>query len=366
MKGFVKRLAALLLCLVMLCSGQRAAFADDDYSVIDADELDELVQEFIESHDLNGSNISIGYCYIATGERWYYNQDEWYYAASMYKVPLMMLMSEKVKSGELTQESDIRGMSLEDAEELILVHSNNEWAHVMRNYLGGDSVWREQAMKYSSMAESDYDPDYMDYGYVNPRYMIDVFSTLYEDPDSYPNILDMLLLASPEHYLRRNLEGQYDIAQKYGALEEFHHITGIIYTPNPIIVTVMTQYTHAVDALVGDAAQMLVDYTLKLDERLEEQKKAAEAEPEPTPQPTPEPAVEETAPPEPELPQTETRGDSRTSDALAKVAAYIAVFCAVMAFVLAIAQGISNLRRKAQRRKQRAASRQRGRVGAKK
>ena len=164
--------------------------------------------------------------------------------------------------------------------------------------------------------------------------------------------LEDLLQASPGEYLRRNLEGQYEIAQKYGALEEFYHVGGIIYTPNPIIVTVMTKFSFSIDELMGDAASMLVDYSLKLDERLEKLKAEPEVTATPevqaveTPAPAETPAVEE--------PEIEEKGDSKTADTLVKLAAYISLPCFALAVILGLMQAAANARRKANRKRARA------------
>lgn len=344
MKRIFKTVLAFLLVFAFVCPTMATFASAEGYSVVDKAELEALMEEYLANHDVNGGNMSIGFCYTATGERWYYNDDCWYYAGSMYKVPLMMLMAEKVKSGEITEDTEIQGMSLREAQDLILIKSNNDWAHVMRRYLGGDAVWREESKKYSSMKEEDYNPDFIQYGYVNPVYVVDVFNTLYQNPDDYPGVLEDLLQASPGEYLRRNLEGQYEIAQKYGALEEFYHIGGIIYTPNPIIVTVMTKFCFSVDQLMGDAASMLVDYSLKLDERLEKLK--AEPEPTPTPVPEAEPAPELTPAPAAEPEPAPEKPDS-TADTLTKLAACISIPCAAAAFILGIMQAAGNARRKA-------------------
>ena len=107
MKRIYKGLLCLLLCAAVLCPSCTAYADTEELSVIDPAELDALMEDFIAEHEIDGDNISIGYCYTATGERWYYNRDKWYYAGSMYKVPLMMLMAEKVKSGEITEDTDV-------------------------------------------------------------------------------------------------------------------------------------------------------------------------------------------------------------------------------------------------------------------
>ena len=364
MNKIIKRALVLFLCMVLLCGFSPLAFAEGE-GLVDDEELSKLMEDFISAHGIKGDDISIGLCYTATGERWYYNKDEWYYAGSMYKVPMMMLMAEKVKSGELTTESDIGGMSLGEAQKLILVYSNNEWAHVIRNYLGGDAVWRAQTKKYSSLTDSEYDSDFVDYGYVNPVFVVDVFTELYENSDSYPHIQDLLLTAEPDHYFRRNLEGKYEIAQKYGALEEFYHTGGIIYTPNPIVLTVMTKNNPGFEKLIGDAAELFADYALKLDERYaeaaaapqpKEEEPAENADVEPAEQPTPADPSTLAAPSVPQMQSPELQKQSGIWDSLASAAYVMAALSFVLMLAYAIACAVSKAA--AKRRKRAAAMRQ--------
>lgn len=279
----------MLLCLMMFAAMPVSALADDTSDgtgIIDAQKLNEMTERFLSERGIDPKNFSLGFCYTATGDEWYFNGDEWFYPASMYKVPLMMLLSERVKSGDLTQDTYIYDKPVSEIEELILVYSNNEWAHYIRTYLGGDEQWRTEAKKYASLKDDEYDPDYMDYCYFNNRYMTSVMKTLYSVPDSYPNIIDCLLRAEPTHYFRlsESIEGVYDVAQKYGSFDDqigqsFNHTTGIIYTPNPCIVTVMTCNVSNYEKVISDAALMLTEYALSLDEQLkpyEEEKQAEE------------------------------------------------------------------------------------------
>lgn len=256
-------------------------------SIIDSDELTSRVESFISERGINQESFSLGFCYTATGDTWYYNGDTWFYPASMYKVPLMMLLSEKVKSGELTQESEIGGLTVSTIEEYVLTYSNNDWAHTIREYLGGDAVWREEAKKYSSLEDSDYSTDYMEYCYFSSEYITDVIKTLYYNPDDYPNVINCLKQAQPNHYFRLKMEGQYDIAQKYGSYTDnrgknYNSTCGIIYTDNPCIITVMTLDVTGYESVIADAAQLLTDYSLELDAKLaaynDELAAAAEAE----------------------------------------------------------------------------------------
>lgn len=299
-----KKWVSLMLCLGVLLAAALPAWADEEttdpeaaaavQSIINDKELTAMVENFMAERGISKNNFSLGFCYTATGDTWYYNGDAWFYPASMYKVPLMMLLSEKVSSGELTQESMVEGMAISEIEELILTYSNNDWAHKIRAYLGGDAEWREEAKKYATLEEEEYDPDYLEYCYFNNRFMTEVMKTLYFNAERFPNLIDCLMDAQPKHYFRLSMEGQYDIAQKYGSFidqlsNNFNHTTGIVYTQNPCIITVMTKNVDKYETVISDAAKMLTNYSLSLDKKLsayqaelaaaaaEEQRKAEEA-----------------------------------------------------------------------------------------
>lgn len=293
------RVLALILLCAMLLPGSWAFAASDtgdeteppveetvqDTGIIDAAAVKTMVENLLSEKDIDPKQVSIGYCYTATGDTWYYNGDKWFYSASMYKVPLIMLLAEKVSKGELTQDTAIYDSDVSQVEEHILTYSNNDWAHIIRKYLGGDAAWREAAKQYADLAEDDYDPDYLDYCYFNNRYMTSVMKTLYFERDRFPNVIECLLPAEPGSYFKMTLGDQYEIAQKYGSFEDsrgqkFNHTTGIVYTPNPCIITVMTSNVTAYEKFIADAGKLLTDYTLQLDSRLEdyEQQKEIEAQ----------------------------------------------------------------------------------------
>lgn len=305
-----KRIVSLLLTLTVFCAAALPAYADEadmakvdggieitqEYAdevkamrnggIFDDEELEQMVEAFIAEHKLKKENFSIGFVYTATGDSWYYNPDTWYYPGSMYKIPLMMLLAEQVSSGMLDQEDEIYGMTVSKIEEYILTYSNNDWAHRIRTYLGGDKVWRADAKSYADMPDGSYSPDYLDYCYFSPRYLTQVLTTLYYGGEErFPNVIPCMKAANPGHYFSLNPEmADYTVAQKYGSYidnnnRNWNGTAGVIYTPNPIILTVMTLDASHYEKVIGDAAVMMTNYALKVDERLEEyRRKQAEKE----------------------------------------------------------------------------------------
>lgn len=280
MNSAIKRGVALLLCLLLLAPA--GAFAEGEEPIFDPEELQAMLDAYIAARGFNPDNISVGYVYTATGDTWYCNADKWYYSASMYKVPLMMILAEKEYNGELTRDSSLKGLTLGQAEELILTYSHNDYAHLMMSVVADtEPDCRELYKNYVDLPEDYYDPDFHDYSYFTARFMTQVMTTLFNQPERFPNVIDCLKLAQPEHYFRVTL-GNHEIAQKYGSYEDYsarqwNHTTGIIYLPHPIILTVMTLNNPTPEQTIADIAKLFADYSLALDERLAQYEQEQEA-----------------------------------------------------------------------------------------
>ena len=245
-----QKLFSLLLCLVLLLSLAPLVLAEDG-SILDEAALDQWIQDYLTQQGIGGGNqlFSVGFCYTATGDSWYYNGDSFMYSASMYKVPVAMLLAEKEASGLINQDTDLGGGTLRYLESTALTFSNNDSGHAMLNYLGEDNSGKASklCMKYASLDQAYYDQDFFDYSYYSARFITQVMQTLCEGGEErFPHVIENLLIAQPDSYLNLSLMGKYRVAQKYGAFQERNgnsnnHITAIVYTPNPIIVTVMTR-----------------------------------------------------------------------------------------------------------------------------
>ena len=270
---------ALLLCFALLCP--LTAFAEDtnsaipadpaSYAVIDPVELQRLVEAYAAARSLNKDNISVGYCYLDTGDTWYYNGDAWNFGAGVYYVPLMMILAERESRGELTQTSNLNGLTLEEAERYVLTYSNNAYAHQMMNYIGTDKEVRKLYQNYSSLPEAYYDPDFLDYSYFTVRFLTDVMKTLYNDSERFPNIIECMKNSDNGSVFHGAMNGEYEVAQKYGNYIDrrdvaYNNTIGIIYTPHPFVLTVMTKNLGITHEVMWDLAVIFKDYTLSLDD----------------------------------------------------------------------------------------------------
>ena len=299
MKKTSMRLLSLIMTLLMLAVMSTAAFAEaapngeeaaaepaalpteESSGIIDASELQQWMDGFVREHNLNQNymRFSVGFWYSGTGDSWYYDADQWMYSASLYKVPVSMLMAEKEAAGELTQDTVVNGTTLEYLESTALIYSNNDSGHSMVSWLGGTYSGKcsDMTIKFTDLPDSYFDQDFYDVSYYTARYMTQVMSTLYQGGDAkFPHVLDYLKQAQPDDYYNRNtaLKSSYTIAQKFGAYEEANgnnnnHCTAVIYTPNPIVVTVMTRNVGEYQDIIAAVGGHLAEYALQLDQKLE-------------------------------------------------------------------------------------------------
>lgn len=301
----IKTITALALCLAILLAFGTCAQAEGGIQVVDSDYLNTWIEDYCRQNGLK--NFSVGFCYTGTGEYWFYNADEFMYSASMYKVPVSMLLSEKEAAGEITQETEIYpGLTVQYLEYTAIVNSNNDSGHYIADYVGeGVSKYdtyngkdADLAQKYAPSLPDEYFPeDYYNWSYYSARYITEAIKTLYDGgEEKFPNIIGYMKQAQPINYFHLYQENGYEIAQKYGDYQEksgdiVHHCTGIIYTPTPIIVTVMSKNNGYYEQRIGEVAKFLTDYSLELDEKMLTVTPTPTEEPvEDTPAPTEEPA----------------------------------------------------------------------------
>ena len=300
MKRSSKSCFSLLLALFLLLSCAPAAFADEplasegmeDRGLIDAAALDSWMEEYVAQNGLNGDYqvFSVGFCYTGTGDFWFWNADQWMYSASLYKVPVSMLLAEKEAAGELTQDTVITNQyasgTLAHLESTALTFSNNDSGHALVEYMGGSYAGKcaDQIVKFTSLPESYFtSDDYNNLSYYTARFMTHVMKTLYDGgEEAFPHVIEYLLDAQPDDYYNSaaGLKGSYAIAQKYGAFVEQNgnnnnHCAAIIYTPTPVIVVVMTKNVGDYQRRIAEVGSYLADYSLQLDEKKAAQEQEA-------------------------------------------------------------------------------------------
>ncbi len=318
MKTSLSKLLSLLLALLLLLSAAPAALAEEEgkpeESLIDEAYLNQWMEEYLQSRGItyDWQDFSVGFCYTATGDCWFYDADVFMYSASLYKVPVCMMIAEEIAAGDFTWTDTIQGSTVEYLVRSALVYSNNDFGHVLVSFLGGS--YRGKCSD-RSIAYTDLDPEYFpreftEQSYYSARYMTRVMQTLFAGGEErFPRVNEYLLQAQPNEYMNLRLKDRWPVAQKYGAYDEGNgynnnHTAAIIYTPTPIVAVVMTRNVGDYQNRIAEVGEFLADYSLELDGKLaqrEAEEAAREAaareaeqaarEASPSPEPAPEPAV---------------------------------------------------------------------------
>lgn len=287
---FVAAVMLLLLAPAAWAEGTETELPEEDEPILVADEegfteiVNALIQEFGRDAD-DYCGISVGFCYTKTNEALFYYGDEWYYTASVFKLPLMMMLANDVLNGE----NPIGGYSNGPDEVLreCLVNSDNTRAFVTASYYYTWPKVRENEQKLAGWTEEQLPEGFLRWEETpkySCRFLIDILRELYANPDQYPSVIDYMSQAQPGEFLRQNDLTDIVIAQKFGSLtirdEQVNHIAGIVYTDTPILITVMTRDFgyYYVKAFCGRLCEELVAYSAQLDQRYAEKEEQREQE----------------------------------------------------------------------------------------
>lgn len=231
-----RRLAVIVMCLMLLSSLQSVSAVGED-----EESWESLVDSLVSELHLPGI-FSLGYRNTVTGEEHYYNGDEYLVAASLYKLPLCMIYAERVNRGELSWDYPVAGSTLLKSFGSILTYSSNYPAEKLLFSLGDYPDFRALCAEY--VGEDPEDPDYL--GKTNrftARQLTRAAALLASESERFPNMIEPLKASAPGKFLKY-ADVDYDIAQKYGTLtlgnQHLFHVCGIVYTDEPIVLTVMT------------------------------------------------------------------------------------------------------------------------------
>ena len=283
-------LCAVLAMLLSLYSGSFPALAEDyvpellpapaaDGHLIDGDRLTKFFDEYLHENYCDNENqcLSIAVWVPDTDEYWYYNPDEWMYGVNWYRLPVSMYLAEKVSKGELTMDTVVNGITLEYAISTALAATSNPSASSMVLYLGGNMTTNcaDLTAGLSGLPDSYFVPDYYQDNAYTARLMLEITKTLYlGGEERFPLVEESMKDAMPEDFFKRDWNVGHDwvIAQTSAAYwgegaGDRVHCTGIIYTPSPILLTVMMKNIADMD-IIGGVAWRFSHLGAALGERL--------------------------------------------------------------------------------------------------
>ncbi len=270
-----------MLALALLLALPAAA-ADDlaaEYG-FETNSLDEIMAQFMANYSLNESNFSVAYYASGDGTEYRFADDVFRTAGSMYKLPLNMYYYDQERSGAISSDLTINGWSLSTLHRETIVNSNNDMAIAMLYHLGSFRQYRELMTQF---CDQDYPAAYYADNNINAGYMLAVLKRLYENQNDYAELIGYMEQGAPGQYFQHYVD-EYVVAHKYGYFEGAVNDCAIIFTPEPFLLTALTQDVGYAETTLGRLAELLTAYTV-----YRTGSRAPEPEPEPAPEPEPEP-----------------------------------------------------------------------------
>ena len=244
--------------------------AEEPWPVLDEAEIRALVEGYMAEHGVSADRFAMSFCYTGTGETWSYNGDWFLQGASLYKLSLMMGLAEKVHNGELQQTDRIYDWDISHIENRALTYSDNAVSERMIGYFGTFREYRLMQARIAGYTEDQLPAEYFSENVFSADFMMGVLKELYNNQEKYPNVMDCLFEANPGEYFRASLDGEYAVAQKYGGGNGFLHTAGVIYTPVPCLLVVMTYKVPYAQQIIAGIARLMADYAVTLYQRTED------------------------------------------------------------------------------------------------
>lgn len=241
--------AVFLICLAMLLQPTQAGLVS----------AEEAIKELIEKKG-EDKLISIGYYNTVTGETFYYNKDLLINAASLYKVPLNMYYYELEAAGEISPDERFAGVSLFRCHQLSLQYSDNSTSEAMRRAVGTYAEYKTLTDKYMGVCAEEMDEKYLKRNFLSAYTMLNCLEYLYENSEFFAEEIAYLKAAKTGDFLELKVS-EYEIAQKYGYFEGAVNIAGIVYSPTPYLLCILTQNVSSSIRFIGDVNRALLDYT---------------------------------------------------------------------------------------------------------
>ncbi|MFS1663982.1 serine hydrolase [Streptococcus sp. zg-JUN1979] len=223
--------------------------------------LEETVKAYMSEFGLAEDSVALSYKDLTTGQTAALNDTQPMTAGSTYKLPLNMLVMDKVAKGDLslTERYDITqttyeyieehnsyvaafngAMTIPEMQEYSLVYSENTPAYALAERLGGIKKAYQQFGRYGK-SKGALKTISQEGNKTTTDYYIQVLEYLYQHSDKYADLLYYLEIAFPNQYYRGLLGNSLTIAQKPGYVREALNVGAIVYEEKPYIVALYTK-----------------------------------------------------------------------------------------------------------------------------
>lgn len=261
----------LLLCVPVAATDEASMQETDvlaDLSVyydFEHRPLEDIMAQFRTEYGLDENNFAMGYYATGTGDSYGFQVDSYRDAGYTYMLPLNVVFYDLDAQGEFDATVDYVGTYyLPYLYTYTITDSDTAMAKTMRDYLGDYREYRKILTQFSNQ---EYTEEYYSENVFNIRYIMNVLWHIYENSETYADLLEDMGEAYPGDAFDLNLENRYNVAHKYSGEDGVYNDVGIIYTQEPFILAAFSQNIGHAEEMLGALSELLAEYTEYLTDR---------------------------------------------------------------------------------------------------
>lgn len=225
--------------------------------------LNELIETYLNQQGLASSQVAFSYYNITNSNQIDFNETQMMKLGSTYKLPLNMLVSDKINQGIFKENQIVSIRTLDNREDeeysdfiseygestsiktlqkTSLVLSNNISSESLMMLLGGWTNTMNQIKKYGFYISSTDNIS-------STSHFLSGLKYLYNHSNEYQDIINYMLMANPNEYYK-DLNKDIEIAHKYGLYDDAINDIAIVYCKKPYLIALFTSnltYTQFCD-----------------------------------------------------------------------------------------------------------------------
>ncbi len=251
------------------------SISNEEQENIKMGELESQILEYLEQNNIEKEKIALTIQNLISNEMIEINQNEYFFAASIYKLPLALIYYDMINENKVSIEDKYQFLKIYQEDigvleskyefgeyieigyllEIMIKYSDNSAGHILFENLGGWEVFKEKIIKYS---EFEITQEFLETNILTSNIINDILVYINENEEDYIKLIEDMKQANIGEYLDNNIE--VDIAQKYGSYNEALNAVGIIYSEIPYSISIFTDlgYVEGID-LVSNINKICYD-----------------------------------------------------------------------------------------------------------
>ena len=239
------------------------------------EEIKSLIAEIKTANNLTADNFAFFYYNSQTQKYYFDNQDKYFKGASTVKVPVAMIYYDKIRNGELTEESTLQYTS-DDYEagggttastynvgnyipisfllEQSIINSDNTAVNILIDGIG----YRKSRELMAQYSDEEFIDDFYTSNLTKASFGFDIINHIYQNQENYQELIGYMKQSSFGEYLKKYIT-EYDVAHKYGSYAGNVHDYGIVFADSPYLIGVYTQNVPNADELIANISRQVLD-----------------------------------------------------------------------------------------------------------